>query len=140
MPSAVGPLCAVVGLLILGATARILNACRKDGELAFAAGLCAVTLLSPLVWQHYLCLLLWPIWQLGRRLARAGWPRGSSRAFFVALALLSIPTQAVTLAALGASRAWPPAGAVVLLVLPIGSLILLGLVPRLATPGPRPAA
>src|SRR5262249_38399944 len=78
---AVAPLCAVVGILVLQGTARIITRCREDGELAFATGLCAVTILSPLVWQHYLCMLLWPLWRLGRRLERAGWPREKSRAF-----------------------------------------------------------
>ena len=126
-------LCAVAALLLVAAdTTR-----HSEGDAAYAVALTAAVLLAPLAWQYYLCLLLWPIVVLAGELKRQGWPRPAVRAGFAAVVLLSVPQQIVSLAAEAAASAWAPLGALVLLALPAGPLLLLALLVRCSS---RPSA
>ena len=122
-PALTTPVVTATAVLVLVLSLRAVFSWR-DPDAAFAGALCALVLLTPLVWQHYLTLLLWPLWLVGRRLASAGWPRPLSHAFFVAATLVTFPQQAVSLIAIAASQAWSPAGSLILLALPAGPIVL----------------
>jgi hypothetical protein len=123
---------AVTAGFLLAVVARSVLASSDDGS--FAVAVCGLVLATPLVWQHFLVLLLWPLWLAGSALAAAGWPRPRSDAFFLAAVLVTLPQQVVSLLAIVASGVWPPAGAVILLALPSGPALLLSFL------RPRPAA
>jgi glycosyl transferase family 87 len=143
LPVLVGPVVAVTAAVLLAIVARDILASSEDGP--FAVALCGLVLATPLVWQHFLVLLLWPLWLAGSALAATGWPRPRSDAFLLAAVLVTLPQQAVSLLAILASGVWPPAGAVILLALPAGPVLLLGflrmrpaaaLIPTAVVPAP----
>jgi len=133
-PALVMPAVALVAVAVLGFTARSIVQ-EEDPDRAFADALCGLVLLTPLVWQHYLVVLLWPLWLVGRTLHLAEWPRPQSDTFSLALLLLTIPQQALSWLAVAASDVWPPAGALILLAFPAGPAILLALL-RAGVPEP----
>jgi hypothetical protein len=130
------PLCTLTALILLWGTGRVAR--RSGDDVGFAVALCAATLLAPVAWQYYLCLLLWPLGLLATRLDDRGWPRAEARAFFAAFVLLSLPQQVVSIVALAPAAAWPPASALVLLLLPAGPLVLLSLLSTLDARGAVP--
>ena len=130
------PLCTLTALILLWGSGRVVR--RSGDDVGFAVALCAATLLTPVAWQYYLCLLLWPLGVLATRLHDRGWPRAEARAFFAAFVLLSVPQQAVSIVALARAATWAPAGALVLLLLPAGPLVLLSLLSTLDVRGAVP--
>ena len=123
------PVCALAAVTLLLGARHVIQ--RSDGDVGFAVALCAAVLLTPVAWQYYLCLLLWPLGLLATRLHDRGWPRADARAFFAAVVLLSIPQQVVSIVALTSGEVWAPASALVLVLLPAGPLVLLSLLATL---------
>ena len=122
-PSLVAPATTVATIVLLPVMARAVVESR-DADIAFAEVLCALVIVTLLVWQHYLSLLVWPLWVLARRLNTAGWPRLQTAVFFLVVELTLLPLDVVRVLAVSASNIWSPAGVLTLLALPAGPMIL----------------
>jgi hypothetical protein len=89
-PALAWPAAGVAALSIIVVVVRLMR--RPRGlDATYAAGIGAMLLLSPVVWQHYYVLLIWPIWMLGVELRLRGWPSMASSLLVGAVALLAIP-------------------------------------------------
>lgn len=134
-------LLASLGVLAVGALAALR---AEDPDAEFSAAICATALAAPITWQHYLVLLIWPLFFIGRRLRAQGWPPCESNALVLAVVGMGVPlggafalvyglTGVALLAgaapAAGASNV-PAVAGLPLLLLPVGPCLLFWLVLR----------
>jgi len=93
-PQAADVLSNLAAVAVLAATARLLVQI-DDPDVGFALATCAMLLVSPIVWQHYFVLLVWPLWVVAQQLHADGWKAKRTNLFLMALVMLAVPTNAV---------------------------------------------
>jgi len=104
-----------------------------DPDAEYALAICATLLASPVTWQCYFVLLAWPLWVLGNRLHRRGWPARPTNLYLSVVALLCVPVALFAVAAAVLGRLLV-GGDPTALVLPLPSVSTLALLPLVAGP------
>lgn len=86
----------LVALWVTRVGARRGTVDRNALDLEFALFVALAPALSPVAWDHYLSVLVFPLVVLGRRVLAASAPRGAAVAFFGLLIVLCIPETTFT--------------------------------------------
>ena len=81
-----------------------------DPDAEFGLAISTMLLISPVVWQCYFVVAIWPLWVLGRRLYLRNWPARRTNLYLAIPLLLAVPAPIFGVLAMRIGRLQAPTG------------------------------